>query len=112
MQAPSKTALFDSTKLWDAAAVKAMLKAAPELLRAPDQKGRTALHIACAVKPASGKLDESNGIRTVTTLLDAGADPTIKDAQGRDAIEIARARRLPKEIIERMTDLKERRRSK
>jgi ankyrin repeat protein len=211
MQAPSKTALFDSTKLWDAAAVKAMLKAAPELLRATDQKGRTALHIACAVKPASGKLDESNGIRTVTTLLDAGADleaavpmgedegdfratplwyavargenlplvkfllkhradssyslwavvwrddpvvcrellkakprlnlrahgetpifyaarlkrlktlnllidagadPTIKDAQGRDAIEIARARRLPKEIIERMTDLKERRRSK
>jgi uncharacterized protein len=211
MQAPSKTALFDSAKLWDAAAVKAMLKAAPELLRATDQKGRMALHIACAVKPANGKLGESNGIRTVTTLLDAGADleaavpmdedegdfratplwyavargenlplvkfllkhgadssyslwavvwrddpvacrellkakprlnlrahgespifyaarlkrlktlnllidagadPTVKDAQGREAIEIARARRLPKEIIERMTDLKERRRSK
>lgn len=70
---PSKTALFDAAKRWDAAAVKALLKAAPALVTATDPKGRQALHIACAVPPGP-KLGEANGIATVTALLKAGAD--------------------------------------
>lgn len=202
---PSKTALFDAAKAWDAAAVKAMLAAAPALVTAADPKGRMALHMACAVKPSVSGLGEPNGIKTVTALLEggseleaevpmeedegdfratpvwfavargenlplvrfllkrgadasyslwaavwrddaglcrellkagprlnlrahgetpifyaarlqrlktlellieAGADPAIADRRGRDAIDIARARRLPKETIVRLEDLK------
>jgi uncharacterized protein len=70
---PSKPALFDAAKRWDAASLKALLKAAPDLVHATDRQGRSALHVACAVKPAKG-LGESHGIRTVTALLAAGAD--------------------------------------
>jgi len=70
---PSKSALFEAAKRWDAVSVAALLKAAPELVHATDAKGRTALHIACAVKPAEG-LGEQAGIKTVTALLKAGAD--------------------------------------
>ena len=70
---PSKSALFDAAKRWDAAAVTALIKAAPALAGATDPKGRTALHIACAVPPGPG-LGEPNGIATVTALLTAGAD--------------------------------------
>ena len=59
MQRPSR-------RLW--------LKAAPALTEATDPKGRMALHIACAVKPGGRKLGEPNGIKTVTALLEAGAE--------------------------------------
>lgn len=71
---PSKTALFEAAKAWDAAAVKAMLAAAPALITATDPKGRMALHMACAVRPGGKDLGEPNGIKTVTALLQAGAD--------------------------------------
>jgi uncharacterized protein len=70
---PSKSALFDAAKRWDVAAVKALLKAAPALATATDPKGRTALHVACAVPPGP-KRGEANGIATVTALLKAGAN--------------------------------------
>jgi uncharacterized protein len=70
----SKTALFDAVKTWDAAAVKATLKAAPKLIEASDPKGRRVLHLACAVKPSGASLGEPSGIKTVTVLLAAGAD--------------------------------------
>jgi uncharacterized protein len=70
---PSRTALFEAAKRWDAAAVNALLNAAPALIAATDPKGRMALHISCAVPPDS-KLGEPNGISTVTALLAAGAD--------------------------------------
>jgi len=73
MRPPSKTALFVAAKRWDAAAINAIVAAAPALIDASDPKGRTALHIACAVKPG-GALGEPNGIDTVTVLLEAGAD--------------------------------------
>ena len=73
-KSPSKTALFEAAKRWDVAAVKAILLAAPDLAKASDAKVRTALHIACAVNPKSGSLGESTGIRTVTSILKAGAD--------------------------------------
>lgn len=203
---PSKTALFDAAKRWDAASVSALLKAAPELVKATDQRGRTALHVACAAPPGP-KQGEPNGIKTVTALLkagaeveahapmpedegdfranavwyaasrgrnlalvkfllkrggdpsyalwtasyqhdpalmrallaakprldlrahgetpifyaartqrlkildlliEAGADPAIKDDRGRDAVEIARARRLPKDVIARLEQLRQR----
>ena len=202
---PSKTALFEAAKAWDSAAVKAMLAVAPALTQATDPKVRTALHMACAVRPGGKGLGEPNGIKTVTALLDAGADleagvpmeedeedfranpvwyavsrgenlplvkfllkrggeasyslwaavwrddavvcrellktkprlnliahgetpifyaarlqrlktldllieagadPTIADRRGRDAVDIARARRLPKDVIARLEDLK------
>ena len=207
MKAPSKSAVFDAAKRWDARALERLLAASPELVNATDPKGRKALHMACAVKPAPG-LGEPHGIRTVTVLLEcgagledavpmdeeegdfratplwyalsrgenpalvrfllkrgadasyplwatvwrddavlcrellktkprldlrahgetpifyatrlkrlktldllieAGADPAIADSHGRDAVEIARARRLPKSFIDRLSDLKHRR---
>lgn len=196
---PSKSALFEAARMWDAAAVGAALAAAPALVRATDPKGRMALHSACAVRPGSKGLGEASGVKTVTALLDAaadleaavpmeedeedfranpvwyavargenlplvkfllkrggeasyslwaavwrddaavcrellkthgetpifyparlqrlktlallieaGADPTIADRRGRDAVDIARARRLPKDIIARLDDLKRR----
>jgi uncharacterized protein len=73
MKAPSKTALFKAAKRWDIAPVKTILAADPDLAQARDPRGRTALHIACAVKPGSDVLGELNGIKTVTALLKAGA---------------------------------------
>ena len=46
MRPPSKTALFEAARRWDAAAVKAVLAVAPALVRATDPKGRMALHMA------------------------------------------------------------------
>jgi ankyrin repeat protein len=74
MRRPSKSALFEAAKTWDAAGVKALIEASPELIRAVSPKGRTALHLACGVKPGSGALGEANGLETVTALLDGGAD--------------------------------------
>jgi uncharacterized protein len=71
---PSKTALFEAAKAWDAAAVKSLLAAAPALVTATDPKGRMALHLACAVSPGGKGLGEPNGVKTVTVLLEAGAD--------------------------------------
>jgi ankyrin repeat protein len=47
-------------------------------------------------------------LKTLRLLIDAGADPSIPDPKGRDAVEIARARRLPKELIARLVDLRDR----
>ena len=74
MTRPSKTALFAAATAWDAGAVAAILKSAPELVAASDPKGRRALHLACAVPPGGKGLGERNGIKTVTALLARGAD--------------------------------------
>lgn len=67
----SKSALFAAAKSWDFVAVVAILRAAPELVRASDPKGRMALHLACAAKATSK--DDPNGLKTVAALLKAGA---------------------------------------
>jgi hypothetical protein len=67
----SKSALSIAAKSWDFAAVTALLRAAPQLVRAIDPKGRMALHIACGAK-ASSK-DDPSGLKTVAALLKAGA---------------------------------------
>jgi len=74
MRPPSKSGLFAAAKGWAADTVAATLAAAPALLPACDARGRTALHIACAVRPGNASLGEPAGIRTVGVLLDAGAD--------------------------------------
>ncbi|HUN47942.1 MAG TPA: ankyrin repeat domain-containing protein [Stellaceae bacterium] len=74
MARPSKTALFAAATAWDAGAVAAILKSAPELVAASDPKGRQALHLASAVPPGGKGLGERNGIKTVSTLLAKGAD--------------------------------------
>jgi uncharacterized protein len=45
-------------------------------------------------------------LKTLDLLIEAGADPAITDRQGRDAVDIGRARRLPKDLIARLEDLK------
>jgi ankyrin repeat protein len=205
----TKAALFDAAKRWEAGAVRVIVTAVPALAKATDPKGRTALHIACAVDPKSGKLaekpaerdgtktaaallsagaeleavvpmDEDEGdfranplwyaaargrnlplvrfllkqgadpsyslwtavfandaalmrallaanprlnlvshgetpifyaarlkrLKVLALLIEAGADPSIKDPQGRDAVDVARARRLPKPLIEQLAALK------
>ncbi|HJW79099.1 MAG: ankyrin repeat domain-containing protein [Microvirga sp.] len=74
MRPRTKTALFDAAKRWDAAAVAAILAAAPELVGASDPRGRMALHLACAVKPGAAGLAERDGTETAAALLGAGAD--------------------------------------
>ena len=74
MKPPTKTALFAAAKRWDAAAVAAILAAAPELVGASDPRGRMALHLACAVKPGAAGLAERDGTQTAAALLAAGAD--------------------------------------
>jgi uncharacterized protein len=74
MRRPSKSALFEAAKAWDAARVKAMIEASPGLVRDVDAKGRTALHLACSMKPGARALGEANGLETVMALLDGGAD--------------------------------------
>jgi len=74
MRQPSKTSLFAAAKAWDQVSVAAVLAVAPQLVHASDPKGRTALHLACAVKPGGAPLAEPHGLGTVTTLLGAGAD--------------------------------------
>src|SRR5688572_12399483 len=74
MRQPSKTSLFAAAKMWDESSVAAALSQAPQLVHATDPKGRTALHLACSVKPGNTQLAEPHGLKTVTTLLGAGAD--------------------------------------
>ena len=44
-------------------------------------------------------------LKTLDVLIEAGADPTIADIRGRDTVDIARARRLPRSVIERLDAL-------
>jgi len=74
MRRPSKTAIFNAATRWDAASLRALLTASPDLVSAVDPKGRSALHRACAVRPGASRLSEPSGIETVTALLNAGAD--------------------------------------
>ncbi len=47
-------------------------------------------------------------LKTLDLLIEAGADPTIMDDAGRDAVDIARGRRLPKILIDRLAESKQR----
>jgi ankyrin repeat protein len=81
----------------DAVACRELLKARPRLnLRA---HGETPVFYAARLQR----------LKTLELLIAAGADPTIPDPRGRDAIAIARARRLPKDVIARLEALKGRR---
>lgn len=75
---------------------RALLKTRPRLdLRA---HGETPIYYAARLQR----------LKTLSQLIDAGADPRIKDDQGRDALDIARARRLPKDLVARLAELKQR----
>ncbi len=45
-------------------------------------------------------------LKSLDLLIKAGADPSIRDPRGRDAVDIARARHLPKAMIARLEDLR------
>jgi len=79
----------------DDAMCRALLEAKPRLdLRA---HGETAIFYAARLKR----------LRTLALLIEAGANPSIPDAKDRDAVDIARARRLPGEWIDRLERLKQ-----
>ena len=88
-----------STSLWavvwrdDDAMCRELLKQKPKLnLRA---HGETPILYAARLQR----------LKTLDVLIEAGADPTIADYRGRDAVDIARARRLPWSVIERLDAL-------
>jgi uncharacterized protein len=78
----------------DAVACRELLKARPRLnLRA---HGETPIFYAARLRR----------LKTLELLIAAGADPAIPDPQGRDAVDIARARRLPKDVIGCLEELR------
>ena len=80
----------------DATLCRALLQSKPRLnLRA---HGETPIFYAARLKR----------LKTLDLLIDAGADPTIADEKGRDALDIAQARRLPRAVIARLAELKRR----
>jgi ankyrin repeat protein len=80
----------------DAVLMRELLKSKPRLdLRA---HGETPIFYAARLQR----------LKTLDLLIAAGADPTIRDRRGRDAVDIARARRLPKDVIARLAALAER----
>src|SRR5437016_6101644 len=95
---PSKSALFDAAKRWDAAAVAALLKAASALVSATVLRAHGETPIFYAAR--------TQRLKTLDLLIKAGADPAIKDDRRRDAVEIANARRLPKDVIARLERLR------
>jgi uncharacterized protein len=78
----------------DAAMCRDLLKSKPRL----DLRSHGETPIFCAAR--------LKRLKTLALLIEAGADPSIKDPRGRDAVDIARARRLPKEIVDRLADLR------
>ena len=88
-----------STSLWavvwrdDDETCRELLQTRPKLnLRA---HGETPIFYAARLKR----------LKTLDVLIEAGVDPTIADERGRDAVDIARARRLPRSVIERAREL-------
>ena len=72
---------------------RALLKARPQLnLKA---HGETPLFYAARLKR----------LATLALLIEAGADPSIADPKGRDCLAIARERKLPAGIIEKLESL-------
>jgi ankyrin repeat protein len=88
-----------STSLWaavwrdDAALCRELLKTKPRLNLVAH--GETPIFYAARLQR----------LKALRLLIDAGADPGIRDPRGRDALDIARARRLPKDLIERLEEL-------
>lgn len=75
----SKEDLFAAVNQGDMSTVIRCLKAKPQLAKAQDAEGRTALHMAA----------ERNMAETTLLLLNMGSDPSIKDANGKTALESA-----------------------
>ena len=80
----------------DAAMVRSLLKADPHLNFVAH--GETPIFYAARLQR----------LNALNVLIDAGADPSITDPKGRDAVDIARARRLPTGVVDRLTALKNR----
>jgi ankyrin repeat protein len=60
-------------------AVVRYLKAKPQLAKAQDARGQTALHIAA----------ERDMAETTLLLLNMGSDPSIRNADGKTALDVA-----------------------
>ena len=75
--------LFRSAYSYDCDAVRGILSRRPELVDANDKNGRTPLHEACT----------QGDTKTVRTLLQFGADPTIQDTAKQTPADRAEAHR-------------------
>ena len=70
----SKTALFAAAKNWESRIVRQLLVQSPDLVRARDAKGRTALHICAGASAASNRAPVAASLATTRELLNAGAE--------------------------------------
>lgn len=71
--------LFSAVNQGDMSAVVQYLKAKPQLAKAQDARGQTALHMAA----------ERDMAETTLLLLNMGSDPSIKNADGKTALDVA-----------------------
>ena len=124
----SKTALFAAAKSWDSRLVRQLLMQSPDLVRARDPRGRTALHICAGASAASNRAPVAASLATARALLDAGAEinaaheipdgkevfratplwyalargqngVTARDSKGCTAAEYARKKRLSRAVL-------------
>ncbi len=65
--------------------------------------GETPLHLAC-LQSLEDDPKVATSVEIVQLLLDRGADPTLRDHNGRNVLEYARANKAPREIIRLLRD--------
>lgn len=65
--------------------------------------GETPLHLAC-LQSLEDDPKVATSVEIVRLLLDRGADPTLRDRNGRNVLEYARANKAPREIIRVLRD--------
>lgn len=70
----SKTALFAAAKNWDSKAVRQLLAQSPDLVRARDARGRTALHICAGASVANSRAPVAASLAAAREVLNAGAE--------------------------------------
>lgn len=89
---PPLNQLFVAAQRGDVDLIKEVIDANPDAVNVVDEAGRPLLHAAI----------ESDSAEVVGYLLDKGADPSMEDSQGRDAMMLATDLRASGEVTDRL----------